>query len=82
MTIPRFHFFRSDVEADLFGFTTDDTGDVLPERFGPWRLLENNLHSNSDPIVAVGFAEIAVAKRDGFCLVRGGIAAQSDEKPN
>jgi hypothetical protein len=82
MTIPRFHFFRSGAEADLFGFTTDETGEILPERFRPWQLLEHNLHANGDPIVTVGFAEVAIARRDGFCLVRGGISAQRHERPN
>ena len=68
MSPPRLRLFRSESDADLFGYTFDETGSVLPVDLGPWQPFSGN------PSIGITIPQVVLIKRDGFLLQRQGAA--------
>jgi hypothetical protein len=69
----RIYLFKSEVDAEVFGFTIDETGANLPDRFAPWRSFGDLITSSSKPLLGIGLTATATIKRDGFYLARSGL---------
>ena len=75
------YIFRSAVETDMFGFTSDSTGANLPRDLAPW-----NSATGVAPLAYAGtiIDELApsdpvtkAVERDGFYLARSGLVISS-----
>jgi hypothetical protein len=70
--------FRSTKEPDIFGFTSDPTGNNLPGQFGPWFKAGEGSPAQTyagDCLEGLALSDpvIRAVEHEGFYLARSGI---------
>jgi hypothetical protein len=78
--------FRSTKEPDIFGFTSDPSGNNLPGQFGPWLKagagsLAQTYAGDSLEGLALSDPVIRAVQHEGYYLARSGIAVTLGQEP-
>jgi hypothetical protein len=78
--------FRSTKEPDIFGFTSDPTGNNLPGQFGPWLKAGEGSSAQTyarDSLEGLALSDsvIRAVEHEGFYLARSGIRVTLGQEP-
>jgi hypothetical protein len=80
----KLYIFRSTIEADVFGFTADQTGANLPLELAPWECAIGAAAiyaGSSVDELAPSDPVLKAVDRDGFYLARSGLVVSSAPEP-
>jgi hypothetical protein len=82
----KFTLFRSTKEPDMFGFTSDPTGNNIPGQFGPWLKAGEGSSAQTyagDSLEGLALSDpvIRAVEHEGFYLARSGITSTLGQEP-